>query len=978
MRQGDGRQEAMMRQQHSASGAVAGDIPFPDTFGYPTFSTPASSSSDVHGMYQHHHHQFPLQPHLEGAGSHVHSHFHDDSRLQFDAPSPFPQQPQLPPQQHKQQPPMHSSSASLDTFNSAAQPFFISALYESHSPSNGNLHASTNPGLPSQHAHQLHSHSDSEPNLHSFMSFQPSASDSSLAAAHQAVPHPDQQQYHYQQHHHHQQEQHHNQQQQHRHQQQLAHQTSRRASLSLQQQHGGAFPAHQQDHLQQQPLSMASDLSSPLHGQKFGQDHSNDFAWSSAQQESSMQQQSSLAMERQFSRGGQSEVSGLFGPHTSTQQEANHENDRQQGQEGEELSESYKGTPTMGSTEQVGGAFSTPQGPRTRLSLEMNQGQTSPTFAGFHPIIRTGSPGDLSLLDTPPPLDFGSIQLGSQPRQVQMPMLHLQGLTSRDFASPDSGSSSALSSAFEQQSQSDHDSFSSGGGGGYVLGAPFVPSQHMASSSHPMSRAASSGISSVQSHASSSSSSSAEFLPPRRPRSHTTLTSALSPSARQRPYLHGLVNSVSAYTLGSEPIAPLMPGPAMHSVSYDQLCQSPQQQRHQQQQFHQQLAPHQQRTDARGESPGSSQIDLPSSSRSVAAASQSSWQAAQVWSTPSHARSTTPSLTSLTDSQASARSRLSGSPTDFYDARYTDAKLSAALEASATLQAQAASSMAGTFEGTRPPPAGNYTKEMTFPPMRRAISSGEQVLPTTARLAQGDRQSPGQGQIQPGYKSVERRSSAPSKAEEQSQPILLPGMSPGEPLHQMDSANLAENVRNYLCTPNRINHGERTIMIMTPRVAQKSYGTEKRFLCPPPMLQLTGCSWWNACAPSREIAHAQHATASGREPFLASPRVSTKILGEAASFETELDWSSASGDIIDVGTLSREMAVSGQSMYRQMSVSDTDDKAARKDVIAEVAITIPALSAVEHKLLGQFHSRPIRVISKPSKKRQSARGAERE
>jgi hypothetical protein len=43
---------------------------------------------------------------------------------------------------------------------------------------------------------------------------------------------------------------------------------------------------------------------------------------------------------------------------------------------------------------------------------------------------------------------------------------------------------------------------------------------------------------------------------------------------------------------------------------------------------------------------------------------------------------------------------------------------------------------------------------------------------------------------------------------------------------------------------NRLAFGERTVIVMSSKVAQKSYGTEKRFLCPPPTAIMIGNSWW--------------------------------------------------------------------------------------------------------------------------------------
>ncbi|CBQ72461.1 related to J kappa-recombination signal binding protein [Sporisorium reilianum SRZ2] len=192
------------------------------------------------------------------------------------------------------------------------------------------------------------------------------------------------------------------------------------------------------------------------------------------------------------------------------------------------------------------------------------------------------------------------------------------------------------------------------------------------------------------------------------------------------------------------------------------------------------------------------------------------------------------------------------------------------------------------------------------------------------------------------------------------------------------SAFIQDYVRQYISTPSRLGLGERNVLIMTTRVAQKSYGAEKRFLCPPPLVILIGSSWWNVCPASTRPS--PFAPAGAVDPdqaaptVLSPPRVTINISGEPGVQDGALEWASSSGRLIDVGNPSSEMAISGRCIGKQLYISDVDEK--RRHVEALVAISVPGSSPMDRRLLGTFPSRPIKVISKPSKKRQSSRNTE--
>ncbi|KAF8756866.1 LAG1-DNAbind protein [Rhizoctonia solani] len=158
------------------------------------------------------------------------------------------------------------------------------------------------------------------------------------------------------------------------------------------------------------------------------------------------------------------------------------------------------------------------------------------------------------------------------------------------------------------------------------------------------------------------------------------------------------------------------------------------------------------------------------------------------------------------------------------------------------------------------------------------------------------------------------------------------------------SADLQSFIRPYLDqyinSRNRMAMGERSIIVMSSKVAQKSYGSEKRFLCPPPTAILIGNQWWS------ESRH-------GDETKLAAPRIPFDVNEPFSDDTTHI----------------------GRSIGKHLFIS-TDDQERKKKVEALVKITAPAEDGEPERVIGTFPSRPIQVISKPSKKRQSAKNLE--
>ncbi|KAJ2320884.1 hypothetical protein GGI00_006157, partial [Coemansia sp. RSA 2681] len=186
--------------------------------------------------------------------------------------------------------------------------------------------------------------------------------------------------------------------------------------------------------------------------------------------------------------------------------------------------------------------------------------------------------------------------------------------------------------------------------------------------------------------------------------------------------------------------------------------------------------------------------------------------------------------------------------------------------------------------------------------------------------------------------------------------------------------------------------GSKVVMVLTSKVAQKSYGTEKRFLCPPPTILLFGDAW--------QLEDRGGGGSSNSSDFVAAmPRISVAV---PASDEANAD--AAGGALADAappkGTAQLEWIarpdpapkprqhvphaaataaaaaqraprdgepITGRYVAKQLFINDVDEK--RKRVAVRVRLHDPSGRAV----LGEFESRPIKVISKPSKKRQSVK-----
>ncbi|XP_069740476.1 recombining binding protein suppressor of hairless-like protein isoform X2 [Narcine bancroftii] len=141
---------------------------------------------------------------------------------------------------------------------------------------------------------------------------------------------------------------------------------------------------------------------------------------------------------------------------------------------------------------------------------------------------------------------------------------------------------------------------------------------------------------------------------------------------------------------------------------------------------------------------------------------------------------------------------------------------------------------------------------------------------------------------------------------------------------------------------------DQTVLILHAKVAQKSYGNEKRFFCPPPSVYLTGPGW--------RIKHEQLKSHGLSES-------SCRLCGYMALDSTI----TSRGDALKVNF--EELPDSQKfGCAKSLYVSDADKRKHFRIVLR--------LYLGNGQEIGSFYSKQIKVISKPSQKKQSIKNAE--
>lgn len=173
-----------------------------------------------------------------------------------------------------------------------------------------------------------------------------------------------------------------------------------------------------------------------------------------------------------------------------------------------------------------------------------------------------------------------------------------------------------------------------------------------------------------------------------------------------------------------------------------------------------------------------------------------------------------------------------------------------------------------------------------------------------------------------------------------------------------------------------------------------------RFLCPPPTTILVGSSWWTV--PFQKESPRDDSVLCDKD--CAPPLVTICISGETSGEQSgRIEWHSLSGTMVgqtggsksmirtplktkDASVLSgenkpnpnddwyrnsrKESLAGGRCVLKRLYINDADEKRKKVECVVKVQLA-------NGLMLGTLSSRAIKVISKPSKKRQSVKNIER-
>uniref|UniRef100_A0A0K3CDC4 BY PROTMAP: gi/472583079/gb/EMS20733.1/ transcription factor [Rhodosporidium toruloides NP11] gi/647397300/emb/CDR40270.1/ RHTO0S05e00430g1_1 [Rhodosporidium toruloides] n=1 Tax=Rhodotorula toruloides TaxID=5286 RepID=A0A0K3CDC4_RHOTO len=212
---------------------------------------------------------------------------------------------------------------------------------------------------------------------------------------------------------------------------------------------------------------------------------------------------------------------------------------------------------------------------------------------------------------------------------------------------------------------------------------------------------------------------------------------------------------------------------------------------------------------------------------------------------------------------------------------------------------------------------------------------------------------------------------------------------------ESQQVRLEKEVQEYVHAEDRMTLGEKTVVILNPKIAQRSYGNEKRLLAPPPMALLLGTSWWQSydvdpttppdstTASSNFSAFKAYTGSLPTPPSLPhraqlAPEVYISISTDRVfpKQPATISWISNEGTAVIERQEDDAPPIAGRAMSKGLAVSVPGElnKDVSTTVNAVVTICEPGTGDLESRVWARLMGKPITVISKPSKKRSVTAG----
>ncbi|GAA5940802.1 uncharacterized protein JCM15063_000882 [Sporobolomyces koalae] len=178
-----------------------------------------------------------------------------------------------------------------------------------------------------------------------------------------------------------------------------------------------------------------------------------------------------------------------------------------------------------------------------------------------------------------------------------------------------------------------------------------------------------------------------------------------------------------------------------------------------------------------------------------------------------------------------------------------------------------------------------------------------------------------------------------------------------------------QQVRDYIRATDKLQAGEKTVLILNPRIAQRSYGTERRLLNPPPMAYILGSSWHTG--PSSQMGN-QSLSAPEVQVSIYPPRSADKEAMSSKESHATAIWMGSDGQTLVNPEDPDAVPISGRFVSKSLAVSLEGDL--NKDTISDVRTVVTVVDKSTQVTIGKFLGKPMTVISKPSKKKQILAG----